>query len=83
MFTATVIAGTEADAIERVARRLPEGFAVTGEAEVRSARHGLFSVLVENLGGNVEDAWIVLTSYGISPSVELGSKWEAVLGASA
>ena len=82
-FSATLTAADAGDAIERVARRLPDGFAVTGRSSVRSERHLLRTVEVENRGGDVDDCFVVLTSYRISPSVELGSTWESTLGASA
>ena len=79
-FAVSVIAADEADASERVARRLPEGFGLTGRAAVTDAKHMLCSVEVANNGGDVNDAWVVLTSYGITPAGDLGSAWQAVAG---
>ena len=79
-FAVNVIAADEADASERVARRLPEGFGLTGRAAVTDAKHMLCSVEVANHGGNVNDAWVVLTSYGITPAEDLGSVWQTVEG---
>jgi hypothetical protein len=76
-FSASIIASDAADAIARVERRLPEGFAVTGRTGVRSAKHQLLTVEVENHGGDIERCWVTLTSYGISPSKDLGSAWDA------
>jgi hypothetical protein len=39
------------------------------------------NVEVENLGGDVNDCWVVLTSFGISPSKSLGSHWESAFEA--
>lgn len=78
----SLIAGDEASALERVARTLTklEGFEPTGRVAVKSARHALYTVEVQNLGGDVNDAWVVLTSYGISPADDLGSAWQTVAG---
>lgn len=78
----TVIASDEADAIARVGRQVAklEGFALTGRAAVTDAKHMLCSVEVANHGGNVNDAWVVLTSYGMTPGDDLGSAWQQVAG---
>jgi hypothetical protein len=85
MFTATLFADNSPDAEDRVARRLPAGFAVViGSGEVHDARHGLFSVLVEaEAGADRDRCWVILTSFGISPSASLGSHWERTLGVGA
>jgi hypothetical protein len=80
MFLVTVSAQAADEAIEKVARRLPAGFAVTGQTGTRSARHGLMTVEVENLGGDVNDCWFWLTSYGMSPDKALKSRWQKVQG---
>lgn len=81
LFTATVFAfGGPGEAIEKVGFRLPLGFRTTGEASVRSPRHRLWNVEVENQGGDVNECWVRLTSYGISPSAKLGSLWAALEG---
>ena len=84
-FAASVMASSPEEAIERVERQTSRmaGFAVSGRVAVKSARHALYDVEVLNLGGDVDDCWFWLTSYGISPSPDLGSSWENVLGASA
>ena len=74
MFLATVSASNEADALARVTARLVDGFTVE-HVQVRSERHSLFDVLVADRGGDVDDCWVMLTSYGISPSEDLGSVW--------
>ncbi len=79
-FAVTVSAADEAQAATKVARRLPQGFALTGRTGVRSARHGLFVAEVAHQGGDRNDCWVVLTSYGMSPSADLGSVWESVPG---
>lgn len=82
--TASAVDGPDAvETVRQVAARVP-GLAVSGRWSERSARHLLWNVEVEVAPEtNVNDAWVVLTSYGISPSKDLGSRWEAVLGASA
>ena len=78
----SLIAADGAAAVERVGRTLAklDGFEPTGRVAVKSARHALYTVEVNNLGGNVNDAWVVLTSYGISPADDLGSAWQKVPG---
>lgn len=86
-FGVTVIAADEADAAERVARVIdrscPGQLCPTGVTGVKSARHALYTVEVEALApldrAARNDLWVVLTSYGLSPSTDLGSTWEAVL----
>jgi len=81
-FAATVCAKDAADALARVGKylgRVP-GFATTGKVAVRSERHLLWNVEVANEGGDVNRAWVTLTSYGISPDKSLGSHWENVKG---
>ncbi len=85
-FTATVSASSAGDAVARVERRTSTlvGLELTGRVECRSERHMLWTVEVEAYeAADADDAWVVLTSYGISPGPELGSRWEQVLGASA
>ena len=81
-FAASVIAADAADALARVEKHLAKvpGFAATGNVAVRSERHLLWNVEVADLGGDVDRAWVVLTSYGISPDKSLGSHWENVKG---
>lgn len=76
-FTVTVPAsGSLSQAGERCRQRLPEGFSLTGQADWRSRKHLLATVEVEAAAGaDVDDAWVVLTSYGMSPGAELGSCW--------
>lgn len=84
LFTASVSAGSAEDAVSTVDRRLPDGFEATGRVSAKSERHGLWTVEIEADGdADRNDCWVVLTSYGISPSTDLGSCWESVLGASA
>jgi hypothetical protein len=81
-FTAHVSAGSTEEALERVARYLAKvpGFALTGRAAITSERHRQAAVEVTDLGGDRNDCWVVLTSYGISPGKELGSAWQSVPG---
>lgn len=92
VFVASVSATDEADALARVDARLArhpqlDGLATTGRTGVRSAKHLIFEVEVampdDYTRASRNDAWVLLTSYGISPSPALGSTWERTLGASA
>lgn len=84
-FTATVSASGLATAIAKVEKHLAkvDGFVATGRCQVMSPEKGLYNVEILDEGGDRNDCWVVLTSYGISPSVELGSAWETAFGASA
>ena len=84
-FAATVSAADAEQAAARVGKYLGkvEGFALTGRVSVRTERHMLWTVEVANLGGDVNDCWVVLTSYGISPCDDLGSTWADVPGVGA
>lgn len=55
-------------------------FRCTGRGEVRSARHMIVDVEVEDLGGDRDALWVFLTSYGMSPGPDLGSVWQQVPG---
>lgn len=87
-FAVTVMAASANEALARVSRYVGadtgrfklDGFAVTGNVVVRSERHKLFSVEVADLGGDRNNCWVVLTSFGMSPSDELGSFWQDVVG---
>lgn len=74
-------AKTADDAIARVSRYVSkvDGFAVTSETRQSTTGWG-FDVLVENLGGDRNDLWVVLTSYGLSPERTLGAHWQNVPG---
>lgn len=80
----TTTATSADDALARVGRFIGpdatdrlEGFSLTGRARARSAKHLLWEVEVAHEGGDVNRAWVTLTSYGISPA-GLGSVWEAM-----
>jgi len=82
-FSASVSAIDASDAILRVARRLSNlpGFTLVGLPVIRSARHMLWTVTISNDGtGDVNHAWVTLTSYGICPDDRLGSSWAKVRG---
>jgi len=74
LITASVSASGADDALARVERYLVDGFATTGAVSVKSKRHMLWNVEVKDLGGDRNDCWVMLSSYGIS--AELGSVWE-------
>lgn len=76
-FIARVIASDADTAVAHVARRLVAGFVTTGRV-VQGPRNLMWDVEVANNGGDVNDCWVVLTSYGISPSTDLGSVWESL-----
>lgn len=79
-FVASVSASDESGALVAAARRVDGitggGFVCTGRTAIRSERHGLYYVEIENVGGCVDAAWMQLTSYGMSPSKDLGSVWD-------
>ena len=80
-FVVTVSFAQDAEyALGRVAKRLPEGFKLTGRTSVRDERKMMIDVEVENLGGDRNNCWVILTSYGMSPSADLGSHWEELIG---
>jgi hypothetical protein len=82
MFTktlyATVIAGSTTDALASVTKNVAkvDGFKVTGNVALVSSMKLLYSVEILNTGGDVNDLWVVLTSYGITPGNNLGSVWQ-------
>lgn len=82
-FTATVSATSGEEAVGKVQRRLlAKGFSITGKFQVRSERHMLWDVEVvatrHATKADRDAAWVQLTSYGISPSEDLGSYWQKV-----
>ena len=90
-FAVTVSAGSPAEAIAKLDRYVEggdhhlavAGFASTGRAGARNERwaaKGLYEVEVEDRGGDRDDLWVVLTSYGMSPADDLGSCWQSVKG---
>ena len=81
-FCVSTMAADQAAALAKVERYIGKvpGFATTGATGVRSEKHRLYTVEVADLGGNKNDAWVVLTSYGISPEKALGSVWQSVTG---
>lgn len=84
-FTATTIASDAAEALAKVTKYVGkvDGFSVTGRVAVRSERHMLWTVEIANEGGDRNDLWVVLTSYGMNPSKALGSTWQSVVGVGA
>lgn len=82
--TATVIASNTREGVERVGARLPEGWELSGRAGWRSAKHLLVQVevLVPTSATKRERnaGWVKLTSYGITPSDDLGAGWQSVAG---
>lgn len=85
LFKVTVpFARDAADAIDRVAGRLPAGFQVTGQADTLSARHMLMDVQVQAgahvTPAQVDDCWVALTSYGMTPTADMGASWQQVPG---
>lgn len=79
----TVMAADAADALVRFARYggSLEGVTATGRVAERSARHLLWNVEVTvEPTADVDDVWVRLTSYGITPGDDLGSVWQSVPG---
>jgi|TARA_R110000824_G_scaffold132802_1_gene295377 hypothetical protein len=83
-FTVAVGGSGPNDALQRIVKHLPVGFAPTGNYSVRrSSAHsdyGTFNIEVANHGGDQNDCWFMLTSYGMNPSDGLGSVWQSVEG---
>jgi hypothetical protein len=77
----TVLSGSAEKALAKVSRYVAkvDGFSVTGRVS-ENLGHGRYEVEVQNVGGNVNDFWVVMTSYGMSPSKNLGSHWQTVPG---
>jgi hypothetical protein len=92
-FTASFTAASADAALAHIERHLAkcDGFATTGRIAQDPTRRvtspdglaGHFHIEVEDLGGDRDDCWVVLTSFGICPSADLGSVWEQHLGATA
>lgn len=83
IFTTTVSAGSADEALAKLGRYAEKaGVEATGRVVVRSEKHRMWDVET-TLRGDKNDAWVVLTSYGMSPSADLGSSWERILGGSA
>lgn len=80
LFTTSVLAGSADQALAKVEKYAERaGVRVTGNVSVKSERHGLWNVETELLGSKNE-AWVILTSYGMSPSEDLGSVWQTMEG---
>ena len=77
LFTVRTMDDNADDALARVNRYLVDGFAATGRTIIWN-RYGMIAVEVANNGGDRNDCWVMLTSYGMSPSKDLGSVWEAL-----
>lgn len=77
---------TADEAAAKVAKYLPAGYSVGGEAELVSERHMLWDVpVVRDVPGEPSkaernDVWVRLSSYGISPGDELKAGWQKVAG---
>lgn len=81
-FTVTVpFSADAAEAVARVTERLVDGFDLTGRThDLGRMRH---AVEVVDRGGDRNDCWVMLTSYGMDPSDKLGSVWQTVPGVGA
>jgi hypothetical protein len=82
-FTVTTLDRNPDEAIARVQAKLDAkvpGFATTGRTAVRSERHGLTDVEVTDLGGDRDDLWFWLTSYGMSPAKGVSKFGDAIDG---
>ena len=80
VFTTTVSARTADEAIAKLGKYAEKaGVEATGRVAVRSERHLLWNVETV-LHGDRNHAWVILTSYGMDPSDDLGSHWQTVPG---
>lgn len=79
----SVIASDAATATARVARRLPAGMTITGRTASRyQGRIVAVEVAVSDTCDR-DDAWVLLTSYGMTPDDSLGAVWQSVEGVGA
>ena len=77
-FTVTVGGCESADkGLERLERRLPEGAEVFDAEKLPKLRYRFLVEVPEET--DVDDLWVVLTSYGMDPSRDLGSSWQGTL----
>ncbi len=78
--TITTIGSDAERAAAKVAKRLPAGISLTGRASL--AYQGRMVALEATVADTCDrdDAWVVLTSYGMSPSDDLGASWQSVPG---
>lgn len=77
----SAIGNDPADAIARLTKRLPVGMTITGNTGSKyQGRVVVMEVLVDRSACDVDDAWVLLTSYGFSPSDDLGAYWQSVKG---
>jgi hypothetical protein len=68
-FSASVLGSNVESALNRVARYVGkvDGFELTGKvAKSKLAGHSQLNFEIADLGGNRNDLWVVLSSYGIS-----------------
>ena len=68
-FSASVLGSNVESALNRVARYVGKvhGFELTGKvAKSKLAGHSQLSFEIADFGGNRNDLWVVLSSYGIS-----------------
>ena len=83
LYATVALAADSASALERVARHVAkvDGFSVTGNvATDKLGGRTVYNVELSNQGGKASDLWVVLTSYGISPSKSLRAHWQSVAG---
>lgn len=77
----SAIGNDPAEALARLAARLPVGMTITGNTGTKyQGRVVVMEVLVDRAACDVDDAWVLLTSYGFSPSDSLGARWQSVAG---
>lgn len=70
------------DAITKLQRHLDKvpGFTATPNSEIVSESKMIYAIEVHDNGGDRDDLWVVLTSYGMSPGADLGSVWSGAAG---
>jgi hypothetical protein len=79
-FTVSMMTRDEDAALARLRKYLPDGFTATGRVVGYEYAGRLIVLEVSDNGGDRDDCWIVLTSYGMSPSDNLGAYWQGVEG---
>jgi hypothetical protein len=67
-------------ALAHLAAHLPAGMTITGRTATKYA--GRVTVMEVTVGADCDraDAWVLLTSYGLTPSDDLGAYWQDVEG---
>jgi hypothetical protein len=73
--------GTDTDkALAHLAAHLPAGMTITGRTATKYAGRVIVMEVAVSPDCDRDDAWVLLTSYGMDPSDDLGAYWQGVEG---